>query len=195
MSEILEGMFPKKEQLSADALRYGQDLMEMYEMILAGPAKQLSVAERRVEAFKNKIIRNIQQMRDAAAGTLAGHLFSGDVSMESAVAKYQRAMRRIEMIEQNHFRRLEQMRKRLGVDQEKGPIADFGSNAAEVADLMQGGKFKKFEVVRTSLVDPRSQGNSLLNINKRIMDINTRILAESERQTEGIRELVESQTE
>ncbi len=195
MSEILESMFPKKEQFSAEALRYGQDLMEMYEMILAGPAKQLSVAERRIEAFKNKIIRNMQAMRDAAAGTFAGNLFSGDISVESAVARYQRALTRIAQIEQNHFRRLEQMRKRLGVDQEKGPIADFGSNAAEVADLMQGGKFKKFEVVRTSLVDPRSQDTSLVNINKRIMDINTRILSESEKQTEGIRELVDSQTE
>ncbi len=142
-------------------------------------SKELSRAERQIMKWKEKIENRLKESKAAVAETLFG-IGLLDPGRIDAVLKAQEDMKKIERSAERHYKRLEKMKKRLlgGVNLFEG----MKESVLEMMALVQGGSFDRFQVVRTSLVDPRSPSTTM-------SDIARQQLMELKRQTQQLREI------
>ncbi len=192
LKNLRENVGMLKKEL--EELQKGPSLLEKpFEVEVTGgmETKILSIAERRVARMREMIETQLKTLR----GVVAEELFAVPLLAPEridAVLKAQKEMKSIERLAERHYRRLAEMRKRLlGIDEEgkkegEGMLGDVNAQVKELMGLIQGGKHERFEVVRTSLVDPRSSGTALI-------DINRQILAENQKQTRELEEANENQ--
>ena len=141
----------------------------------------LSIAERRIANMEKRITESIQRIKDKAAKLMEKLPFVGGGFVLKPTAESERAFAKIERLAERHYKKLAEMKKRLlgGTDE---TLMGMKDNFAEMMALIQGGSFERFQVVRTALVDPRSE-------NVTMIDLSRQQLMESKRQTEILRSI------
>ncbi len=149
-----------------------------------------------------KELNSIQEMMDEARKIFEAPLPEGFNILPTTV-EYERDLKRIELLEKRGLMRIATQRKkllgedgrigrpRLWVSRVRMPrvrmprdrfFQDMKDNFAEMMSLIQGGTFERFQVVRTALVDPRSE-------NVTMIDLNRQQLMEAKQQTQLLRNI------
>ena len=140
-----------------------------------------SKVERRISAFEKMLIDRIESMRKKAVGLADKIPFVGGGFVIGLTKEYERELKRIERIEKHGLERIAAQRIKILGERDRG-LAPLSSLTPDIAKLLQGGGQGTFELARTSVLDPRSSGVGILDINKQM-------LRESERQTRILEEI------
>ncbi len=125
--------------------------------------KELTKAEQKIMKWKERIENRLKEMRATVAETLFGVGLTDPGRIDAAL-KAQKDMRKIERLAEGHYGRLAKMKERLlgGA----GEFEGMKDNFVEMMALIQGGSFERFQVVRTALVDPRSENVTMIDLSK-----------------------------
>lgn len=146
----------------------------------------LSNTERRVMRMEDQVKSRLERLRKDATRLAEKIPFASGFVLKPS-KEYEKELRRIATLEKKWLDRILRERKRLGLSTDEGTTKLFGDIGTSIEDLMKlisGRKNEGFEVARTSLVDPRSSGTALI-------DINRQLLMESQKQTRVLEDIEE----
>ena len=149
-------------------------------------APRLSILERRFRRQEEMVKAHTQKLRDVF---LKGAIESGIgvVGAEGGLVitdeKLRKRLDRILQIEKRGLAKIAEQRKKvLGGEEGRAGLTGIKNTIAEMMALIQGGTFERFQVVRTALVDPRSENVTMIDLSKQQ-------LMEAKRQTQLQREI------